>query len=194
MHSLQTYLSVNVKISSFLAFSSCPFDWFALTPTKCVRLHDDLKPYHDASQICSSYSDVSHSPQMITIKTPAEQTLVTEWLSKQTSVLITPADSVWLGGARRSGNKFGWVDGSDFSFSSWAPSFPSKDAGNNGCVELLGASRNWRDIPCKKRNFVLCQSKPGIRLSELENVLVKLSDELNIMKEKMVKIVENPGN
>ena len=64
---------------------------------------------------------------------------------------VLPSEDVvacWVG-AYRSDDSWAWVDGSEFSYSSWASGEPNNDEGNENYVGLLkvNGSWSWYDLP-----------------------------------------------
>jgi hypothetical protein len=71
------------------------------------------------------------------------------------------------------------------SLTNWEVGFPTEDP-TNACMQISPRSLvketqgpgdgHWRDVPCSKRNLVICEKKPMLSVPELQDILFHLRD------------------
>jgi hypothetical protein len=152
---------------------SCGF-WQPYKDEKCIKILDDEKLYSfdDAEEYCMEEDNGS----ILTIHSKEEQEFVSKFVFKTHGIV----DDIWIGMKRNNSNKYMWMDGSEPIFTNWAKGSPSNESGNN-CALILSRSDfvgKWIDVPCKKKNFAVCQKKPALTTSLLHKLLLDTKKEL----------------
>lgn len=76
---------------------------------------------------------------------------------------VTAGSSCWIGlHDLNNEGRFVWADGSDNSYTQWAPSEPNNAYGYEDCVET-SANSDWNDYSCTStRTCYFCFSKGKI--------------------------------
>jgi hypothetical protein len=150
---------------------------------KCLQLVENFATRDIAQTTCAALqtNDPSTPPTLLSIKSPPEQEFITKWLFDQHGLL----DSVWLNGDRFNGSTFVWRDGDRMSLTNWDVGFPTADPLND-CIQLSPRSTKkdklaqedgtWRDVPCSKRNLIVCETKPMVTVPELRDIVFNLRD------------------
>lgn len=72
------------------------------------------------------------------------------------------------------------------SFLNWDDGYPTNQTAENLCMEMspksgrreIGATDDgkWKDVPCSKRNLVVCEKKPMLTVPELQDIVFQLRD------------------
>ncbi|OXA54051.1 Conglutinin [Folsomia candida] len=128
---------------------SCGGDWISFEDSKCLRFYDNFETKEVAEETCAS--------------------IPTEPLN------IALNDT-----------HFVWRDGDWMSFTNWDDGFPTNQTVNL-CMEMspkagrqaeVDATEDgkWKDVPCSKRNLVVCEKKPMLTVPELQEILFQLRD------------------
>ncbi|OXA37571.1 macrophage mannose receptor 1 [Folsomia candida] len=155
--------------------------WTQFEDSKCLQLVDELLTRENAAITCANLAVGSYNiPQIVSIKSPTEQEFITNWIFNESDIF----DSVWLNGDRYNETTFVWRDGDHMSMTNWDVGYPTNDSAN-GCMQISPKAQRvitatddglWRDVPCTKRNVVVCEKKPMLTVPELQDIVFNLRD------------------
>jgi hypothetical protein len=121
---------------------------------------------------------------LITLSTKEEEDFVSNFLYKENKIV----DNIWLGAKKLNNNLFKWIDGSDMKYSNWEEKNPSNDL-KIECVEMKSkfsyfasetSEGKWANVPCTKKNLIVCQKMQTWTLSYLRDSFIKLKKESEI--------------
>jgi hypothetical protein len=176
---------------------SCGF-WESYKDEKCIKIleSEKLLSFEDGEESCME----EDSGSILTIHSKEEQEFISKFLFKTHGIV----DDIWIGMKRiNNSHKYMWMDGSEPIFTNWAEENPSNKSGNN-CAQIVSHSDfvgKWTDVPCKKKNFVVCQKTPVLSISLLHKLLLdtkkeleqtrQLSKENGMMFEKYLRHLSN---
>ncbi len=160
--------------------SSLCGDWQQFKEEKCVKIlgAEKLMSFDEAEKACLQADNGSY---LLTVHSKEEQDFISEFLFKTNKIV----ENGWLG-LKKNNNNFKWSDGSNLDFANWLTGSPSNKSDHN-CVQMLPESSpigKWSDIPCIKKNIVVCQKIPTISLTILHKMLLETREksERNILK------------
>ncbi|OXA54964.1 Alpha-N-acetylgalactosamine-specific lectin [Folsomia candida] len=165
------------------AGTSCGEDWISFEDSKCLRFYDNFETKEVAEETCASIpTEPLNTSRLISIKSQPEQDFLNAWIFQELGVL----NSIWLNGDRLNDSHFVWRDGDWMSFTNWDDGFPTNQTANL-CMEMspkagrqgeLDATEDgkWKDVPCSKRNLVVCEKNPTLTVPELQEILFQLRD------------------
>lgn len=136
-----------------------------------------------ATLTCASIpTEPVNTASLLSIKSQPEQDFMNSWLFQELGVL----NSIWLDGVRFNTTHFVWEDGDSMSFLNWDDGYPTNQTAENLCMEMspksgrreIGATDDgkWKDVPCSKRNLVVCEKKPMLTVPELQDIVFQLRD------------------
>jgi len=85
--------------------------------------------------------------------------------------------SRWLGAKYdNTSNEFKWVDGEPLNstYTNWQEGYPTNQSNIDTCIEMMPENANisttvsgkWVNVPCRKRNLVICQKAPTWSLED----------------------------
>ena len=154
-------------------------------------------------KICGQHG---HGASLLTIRSPKEQEYFSNFLFNTNGVV----DNVWLGGKRISSNsnEFKWNDNSSFNYANWEEGSPTKNEYGRDCIQMKSEysffSQNsrslknvpvsvgkWVDVPCKKKNLVVCQKLQYWSLDRLQKTLLDARKELQDSLENVKTQLKN---
>ncbi|XP_072040001.1 uncharacterized protein [Amphiura filiformis] len=134
-------------------YNTCPEDWIA-SEDFCYLVSDDKLDYEQASSTCSE-----NGATLTSILSNEEQTFH--------SVLLTVLvkEHAWIGlDDLQTEDNFAWTDGSDISYTNWAPGEPNNQggiiSGGEDCTHLVlagSSSRKWNDEGCQNTFKYICK-------------------------------------
>jgi hypothetical protein len=187
--------------------------WVPYLDTKCFKIFpNELKYRDEAENYCKEERFQSYIPSLVIIKSRSEQ----EFVANLVFNISGSFDSVWIDAKRNSDNKtFSWNDGSKIEYSNWSEGSPSEDVDSN-CVQinsrfakLLSSDEiletqsvegAWSNVPCKKRNLVLCQKMQVWSFPQLQYEFLNARKELKDTKDQLSEtqsevksLKSNPG-
>jgi hypothetical protein len=176
----------------FLDSSLCPSDdWVAYTDSKCFKIVRTYSDGSNATDICQAEGSEGPPITLATIRSSLEQQFLTEYVFNTSEL----QSSLWFGLSKSSEGEYTWVDdGSKIRYSNWADDSPSNET-ERGCVELAShlskvKDGQWRDVPCEKANFVLCETLQKWSIYDMQKFILNLRFEV---EEKITHIISNPG-
>lgn len=158
-----------------------------------------------AAQTCSSIpTEPVNTARLVSVKSQPEQDFLNAWIYQELGVL----NSIWLDGERFNSTHFVWADGDAMSFINWDDGFPTNQTGDNLCMEMspkaglkeVGATEDgkWKDVPCSKRNLVVCEKKPILTVPELRDIVyqlrddqIQLRDDQNQLRANQIELLAN---
>jgi hypothetical protein len=157
-------------------------DWSIYNNEKCFKIVDQFVNRTGADVLCRSEIGADRLvPEILTIKNPSEQEFVEKFVFESGEVF----DSFWIGARKNEEGKFEWDnDGSPVVYTNWAPEHPT-DNMENECLQLtskVGKNKAevddglWKDVPCNKRNLVVCQKGATLSIPEIQAVLFDLKN------------------
>lgn len=130
---------------------------------RCYKILDDtLRTYEEAEKACEK---LEGTPTLAVIHSKEEQDFLTNYLFKTQKEI----ENFWIGAKFSAANKFIWVDSSELVYTNWDLRGPHSKA--NYCVEMQADESivgKWVDVPCEKKNSVLCQKHPTWTLARLQ--------------------------
>ena len=65
---------------------------------------------------------------------------------------------IWIGGTRKGGDSFYWLDGTPWNYTNWSP--PNPSGGAEECLEIFARNYHpseWNDVHCWKYSSFVCQ-------------------------------------
>jgi hypothetical protein len=89
-------------------------------------------------------------------------------------------ENVWIG-LKNSNNQLKWTDGSENGFTNWAKGNPSNKTDHN-CVQMISDSSpigEWADEFCDKKHIIVCQKKPTLTMTSLQNQIIEINKQLS---------------
>ncbi|XP_037088387.1 macrophage mannose receptor 1-like isoform X2 [Pollicipes pollicipes] len=136
--------------------SSCPPDWSAYGPDRCLRVYQNLSTWEDARRVCRSQGP---DADLLNIANPIQQAFLT-------SAVRGSPNNLWIGltYATLDQRRFlSWTDESPLNFTAWAPGQPSSVCAS--CPKTCGVvdggqSRTpgaWSDVECSHQYSFVCQ-------------------------------------
>jgi Notch-like protein len=154
--------------------SSCG-DWNEYKNEKCIKILDKEKLviFDEAQKSCLQADNES---SILTIHSKEEQEFISEFVFKTNKVI----ENVWIG-LKNSNNQFKWTDGSEIGFTNWAKGNPSNKTDHN-CVQMISDSSpigQWADEFCDKKHIIVCQKKPTLTMTSLQNQIIEISKQLS---------------
>ncbi len=181
--------------------------WVAYKDEKCFKIFpNEVRNRDEAEGKCKEERFQSIIPSLVIIKSEAEQ----EFLNNLIFNTSGSVDNVWIGAKRNSDNKtFIWEDESEIEFSNWSEGSPSEDVERN-CVQMDSQFANlfnsdeklriqsvegvWSDVPCKKRNLVLCQKMQVWYFPQLQYEFLVVRKELTDARKELVDTKKELGD
>lgn len=153
--------------------------------------------FEEAERICEKENST-----LISIESEQEQKFLVDYLFNFRKVV----DSVWLGAKRtivQNNSVFKWIDDYEFSYTNWEAGHPTNQIGRD-CVQMnsqfdlyqqkssLDIVQNdfagkWLDVPCQKKNLVVCQIIPTWSISTIQRTLLLERKELKKVKKQLVE-------
>jgi hypothetical protein len=157
-------------------------DWTIYNNEKCYKIIDQFVNRTGADILCRSEIGADRLvPEILTIKNPPEQEFVQKLVFESGEVF----DNFWIGASRNDEGKFEWDnDGSAVVYTNWAPEYPT-DNMENECLQLTSKGGKikayvddglWKDVPCNKRNLVVCQKGAILSIPEIQAALFDLKN------------------
>jgi hypothetical protein len=157
-------------------------DWSIYNNEKCFKIVDQFINRTGADVVCRSEVGADRLvPEVLTIKNQLEQEFVQKFVFESGEVF----DNFWIGASRNENGEFEWDnDDSSVVYTNWAPDHPTDDL-ENGCIQLtskVGKDRIvvddglWKDVPCNKRNLVVCQKAATLSIPEIQAALFELKN------------------
>jgi hypothetical protein len=191
------------------SFSACDGDWTPFLDKKCYKIVDEVVTYKEAEGLCTKQGKGSN---VLTIGSQEEQDFLVKYLFSTNQVI----DSVWLWG-QRSGNSSGnpsflWNNGEDMAFNSWAEGSPSRlkyakcmqmrflfssmsmsiDSNEEGPDFEGPTNGEWTDIPCRKRNLVVCERVQNWTVTRIQETLMNTIRKLRDVESRVQTQVPVP--
>ncbi len=178
---------------------ACDPGWEPFAEEKCLKVLEGVtRSFAEAVEACdelpspssssSSSSSASFSPNSISegggilrINTHLEQRFIVNLLFRVHRVV----DSVWLAARAKDRAQPTVPD----QYGNWASRVGLADLGNepNDCVQMTAEEPvrgKWIEVPCAKRNLVVCQRAQNWSPARLHQAVVKLRRELEKMGSK----------
>jgi hypothetical protein len=115
-----------------------------------------------------------------------EQDFITNYVFNQSAVV----SNVWFGLKANEDGDFVWVDDESLPvYTNWGDGSPENDPARD-CVELesrLGRVEDgdWKDVPCQRSNYVLCETLQTWAINELQAAVLSLRLELAASNSKI---------
>jgi hypothetical protein len=184
MSCLKTVLAVLLLFQSIIsAFGAECGDssWQIYNNEKCFKIVDQVVNKDTAVALCAAeIGEDRLTPELLTIKNLAEQEFVTKFVYGGGTIF----DNVWLGAERAEDGSFYWdKDRSKVVYTNWAEDHPT-DNESNDCLQITShVSRDqnlnvedgqWKDVPCIKRNLVVCQKRATLSIAELQDLIYEV--------------------
>jgi len=160
----------------------CGPDWTPYKDEACVKLFlNQLDTWEDAAAFCTSAATSNLEPSLpIIMEVDYQEFILNELILKEDLY-----DNIWLGLKFDEANDgFHWIGGRGMVYQNWAPGFPREMNDTDRCVEIrppnniLQSPSFWYDVPCRKRNLVVCQKKPSWTIDEISKELVELRKQI----------------
>ncbi|XP_078616532.1 echinoidin-like [Branchiostoma floridae x Branchiostoma japonicum] len=126
--------------------SLCPLYWYPHNGN-CYRFFGVAMSWHEAEALCNMYGG-----HIASISSSEENTFVFHFIS--------PFERAWIGlnDVDKEGT-FVWSDGTDETFTNWAPNQPDNANAGEHCGEFYNnaAPGQWNDLPCNQDRPFMCK-------------------------------------
>lgn len=141
-------LIISVKNKPSTAICSTP-DWLRFNDS-CFKAFTEKVNWTKAQQNCRSLNS-----NLTSIHSAKENEFVR-------SQVAPSVDRVWIGLTNLKTAKavYEWIDGSDVSFTYWAPTEPNNSGGSENCTELYVKTGQWNDLDCSIHKLGYVCGKP----------------------------------
>lgn len=153
---------------------TCEDGWEPYKDERCVQAFGTAKlvSYEKAENFCKE----KHDANLVTIGFSDKQEFMVNFLKSKKII-----DHVWIGLKYDvNNNNYVWSDNGDFSYCNWGSSSPKNDSAY--CVQVETEEEatfgQWIDVPCAKKNLILCEKVQQWSLSQLQNEFVNLKKNL----------------
>lgn len=152
--------------------NTCDGDWKPYKDEKCLKVFDTagLVSCEEAESFCKQ----KYGANLVSIGVKDKQKFLENFLKSQGIV-----DYVWIGLKYESDDDYVWSDNAEFHYSNWASGSPKNDP--HYCVQMNTDDAEfgkWVDVFCAKKNLVLCEKVQSWSLSQLQNEVMNIKQNL----------------
>jgi len=179
----------------FVGATECEDGWVPYKDEKCIKLFssENLLTFEAAQVLCSTQGSTKYPATLVMVKSAEIQAILEE-------ITSNTFDSLWLGATYDTGSKeFKWIDGESLTYSNWQDGYPTNSSDTQNCIELrptegrrlTAAKGRWANVPCQKRNLVICQKAPTWSLEDAVEEILSLrrqhQDDVDALNAELVK-------